>query len=304
MKQYLGFGKRFFLLVTPLIATSTLFASPSQAATFALSEGNLNFTDINGELSIFRPSNNANTLALANGGTIFTENRNVQNELIASPLKISSSASSVVFGESKDYLGTAETEGRIVSNFDVDAGKPFSFNFNAGLNQVTAIDDPTIENAKASGDVSFFLLDTTDIATDNLDSFIESELISNTNSNLLKNPLDFFSLTSVLNTRGNDDFVIKQFSKNIKLFQQDSQFQYGGNQEFARTLIGGFLERVFDKKANLTLLAVRRTQTRVTAPEPSTSLALLLFSVLIAIATKSKRQTETSISLSSIKAWK
>jgi hypothetical protein len=288
MKQYFSFGKRFFLLVTPFIATSTLFVSPSKAATFALSEANLTFTDINGNLSIFRPSNNANTFAFTNGGTVVTQNKNAQNQLIASPLQISSSALSVIFGQNKDYLGTAETEGRIVSNFDVDAGKSFSFNFNAALNQVTAIDDPTIENAKASGDVSFFLLDTTDIATNNLESFIESELISNSNSNLLKNPLDFFSLTSVLNTQGDDDFLIKQFSKNIKLFQQDSQFKFGGNQEFARTFIGGSLERVFDKKANLTLLAVRRTQTRVTAPEPSTSIALLLLSVLIAIATKSK----------------
>ncbi|WP_414588135.1 hypothetical protein [Scytonema sp. PCC 10023] len=47
MRQRLRSLQRFVLFVTPLIASSALATALSQAATFALSEGESNFTNIN-----------------------------------------------------------------------------------------------------------------------------------------------------------------------------------------------------------------------------------------------------------------
>ena len=291
MKHYQILRARFLLLVTPLIATSTFLPSPSQAATFASSQGELNFTNFSEPFSIIGTQNQAETFSFANGGSVNAQNSNAVTNSTDEPPSASTSALSQASGDSKDYLGTAKTQAKIVGNFDVEPGQLFSFDFSSALDLQTAIDAPPVENAKASDNISFELFDTTDIPEPSLEDFV-SGLLSNTTNSIQKNPLDFFSLTGNLNTLGNDNFITNQKSQNVTL-TEDKEFSFGGNEEFATDFVKGSLQRSFDRKANLTLVALRSTEARVTAPEPSTNLALVLFFGLLAVATKGKRKITT-----------
>ncbi|MBD2776829.1 PEP-CTERM sorting domain-containing protein [Iningainema tapete] len=270
MKQYVGFVK-FLLSVTSLVATA--IATPSQAATLAISQGELDFTNFSESFAAIERLNQGNTFAFTNGGFVTVQNIDAQTNFITEPPAASTSALSLAFGESKDYFGYSETEAKIIGNFDVEAGRSFYFNFIAALNLETSIDESPAENAGATGDISFLLFNTTDIQEQNSD-FI-SILLANKTNNFAKNPLDFFSLTGNLDTLGNKDFITYQKSANVTLFSEDSQVNFGDNQEFATAFISGSLQRYFANQANLTLVALRKSQVRVTAPEPSMSLALL-----------------------------
>jgi len=291
MKQYLVLAKRLVLLVTPLIATSALLTSPSQAATFSSSQGTLDLTNLSKSFSTTESQNLGNVSAVANGGIVNAQNINAVANVIPSPLEVYTSATSLASGESKDYLGTAETAAKIIGNFDVAPGQLFSFNFTSALDLETAIDNPPTENANASGKLSFLLFDTTDIPEKNLPDFL-SGLLSDTTNSIPKNPLDFFSLTGNLNTLGNDNFITNQKSQNVTL-TEDKEFSFGGTQEFATDFVEGSLQRSFDRKANLTLVVFRSTQARVIAPEPSMNLALGLFFGLLVVATKGRRKAAT-----------
>ena len=297
MKHYQVLRSRFLLLVTPLIATCTFLPSPSQAATFASSQGELNFTNFSEPFSIIGTQNQGETFSFANGGSVNAQNSNAVTNSTDEPPSASTSALSQASGDSKDYLGTAITQAKIVGNFDVEPGKLFSFDFSSALDLQTAIDAPPVENAKASGNISFELFDTTHIPEPTLEDFV-SGLLSNTTNSIQKNPLDFFSLTGNLNTLGNDNFITNQKSQNVTL-TEDKEFSFGGNEEFATDFVKGSLQRSFDRKANLTLVALRSTEARVTAPEPSTNLALVLFFGLLAVATKGKRKITTIYRVSS-----
>ena len=291
MNLFLEFFKRFFL-ATPLIASSAFLTSPSRAATFALSQGELKFTNFSQEFIGLEKANEAHTFGSVNGG--ITQQINKANvNFIATPPEASTSALSIAFGQDKDYLGLAQTEAKIVGNFDVDAGKSFTVDFAAALNLRTAIDQPGTENARAMGDVSFFLLDTTKIDKPNLSDFLSNLSLDDTMI-LAKNTLDFFSLAANLNTSGKDEYLDKENSNNIILKQSFQDYEFQGNEEFASAFIGGTLQRSFTNKTNLTLLAVRRSQARVTAGEPAIKPASLLSLFLIAIGKKANVKQPTT----------
>ncbi len=286
MKRYLGFAKRFLLLVTPVVATSALATSPSQAATLAFSRGELYFNNFSENFSTIQRLNQGDTFGLANGGLVNLQNQAI-TDFVPSPPEALTFGSSLAEGESKDYFGLAETQGKILGNFNVDAGELFSFDFTARLNLATSIDEPPAENARASADISFLLFDTSDVPETNLSDFFTS-VLSGVN-NIPKNPLDSFSLVGNLNSLGEDDLLAYQKSQYITLSNEFSQPIFGGTEEFALADISGSLQRSFDKRTNLTLVAVRKGQVRVTAPEPSTYLGTLLFFVLV-VAMKVKRK--------------
>lgn len=295
MKQYLGLREHFLLSITSFIASSTLLTLPSQAATSAFSEGELNFINFSQSFSSIDRNNQGNTFAFANGGVVNVQNINAQTDFTTEPPEASTSAVSVAYGKNKDYIGLAETEGKIVGNFDVEAGKSFSFDFLAALDIKTSIDKLPAEYAGTSSDISFYLFDTTNIPKQSLPDFL-SGLLSDTTNSINKSPLDFFTLTGNIDTLSNDDFVRTLKSQNITLARENNQFDFSGNQESATVFISGSLQRSFDYQANLTLVASRRNQARVTAPEPSLILALLLCWSLFVVSTKGKLQASASIS--------
>ncbi|MBD0261537.1 MAG: hypothetical protein ICV78_02135 [Tolypothrix sp. Co-bin9] len=271
MKQHLSFVQQFVLFVTPLLASSALVTAPSQAATFAYSEGNFNFTNINKTPLTFGTYTDTNTIAIANGGMVDTLALAKANFLALSP-KASTSSLSLAWGEGRDYLAQAESEARVIGKFVIDANTPFSFNFTTDLNLETSIDNPRAESARAAGDTYFALIDT------------DNESI-----------LDFFSLMGNLNTLGDNDFIEFQKSDNVTLNNPVITSNFGGIQESATASIQGFLQRSFANKTNLALVEVKRNQATVKVPEPSINLALLLGFGVIAFARKAKRKVVTSV---------
>lgn len=280
MQFYLGYTKLFLQTVAPLIATlatSTLFISSSQAATRAFSLGNLEFTNFSEELVIFDGVNEGNTFVFTNGGRVEVENNSL-NTFISSPVELSNNASSLLLGQAQDYIGMAQTTPRFFANFDVDKSKPFSFDFTASLDLETAVDNPDRESAIASGDISFYLLDTTGFSQESI-----FDLITPQKFDLKKiapsNILALFSLTGDTNAVGDNNTFSILSSGNIKFNPTADEFLFQGS-----------LLKTFDSNRNLTLLAFKSTKTRVTAPEPSSIIALLVFCIIIKLVIRKNLQ--------------
>ena len=194
---------------------------------------------------------------------------------MVNPPEASNLSMSEALGEGRNYLGLAETEATVVGNFVVEADTPFSFDFSAELDLTTSIDAPPAENATASGDISWALVDTAN-----------------------NNVLDSFSLVGNLTTLGDNDFLALQASENIDLTDPVLDSNIGGNEEFITTVVDGRVERSYNEQRNLTLVELKRTEAKVTAPEPSTNIALLISSSLIGVALKRRRKATTSPCLS------
>ncbi|MBD0262294.1 MAG: hypothetical protein ICV78_06060 [Tolypothrix sp. Co-bin9] len=268
MKQYLSFTKRCLLLIAPAIASSMLATSPSQAATFAFSQGVLEFTGFSQSPSSVGTGTRTNTLTIARDG-MANALANAAATFIVAPPTASNLSLSVARGEGRDYLGLAESEATVIGNFVVDAGKSFSFDFNANLNLQSAVDNPLAENARATGDISWAL-----IANDSI--------------------IDSFSLMGTLITPGDSDFIVAEESGNVTLSNSLPNFSFGGNQEFATASVQGSLQRSFANQTTLTLVEVKKNRATVKAPEPSTSLALLFSCGVIGVALKGRRKEKTS----------
>ncbi|MEC4880857.1 MAG: PEP-CTERM sorting domain-containing protein [Scytonema sp. PMC 1070.18] len=267
MKKFQGFTKCFLQLATPLIASSVLASSPSQAATLAFSEGVTEFINFSQNPLGTSTQTSTNTLAISENDQVRALANAEAFFITTSPRAFNSSVSQAV-GDGRDYLGLAESEASIVGNFVVDAGTLFSFDFKANLNLETKIDSPQFENAIAAGGISFALMD-----------------MSN------QSIIDFFSLAGYVETPGDMDFIEIPKSDSVTLNNSAINSNFGGNQESVTASIQGSLQRSFTNKTTFALVEVKRNQTRVTAPEPSTALALLFSGVIgITFTLKSKKQ--------------
>ncbi|MER3493694.1 MAG: hypothetical protein C4323_16070 [Mastigocladus sp. ERB_26_2] len=298
MKRHLGLAKQCLLVITPVVASSVLATPSSQAATLAFAQEELNFTNFSESFGIIDRQNQANTNAstFSEDATVLTLNQQAQTDFTFTPPKAYTKVDlSLANGQGTSYLGTADTLGKIVGNFDIDAGELFSFDFTASLNLGTSIDDPLAENARAIGDISFLLFDTSDVDPVNISDLIAAVISGNQSISI--NPLDYFSLTANVNTAGNDDFLSYQNSQNISFLNEFQESDFVGNEELARAVINGSYKRSFENKTNLTLVAVRKSQVKVAAPEPSTYLGSALFFILAAIALKAKRRGNKPVNI-------
>ena len=205
-------------MATPSTATSTPI-SPSQATTFASSQGEINLTNFSEPFSTIEKQNHAENLPIAKGGVVEGHNIHVLINVTDEPPSVSTSALSQAFGDSKDYSAIAQTQATIVMNFDVAAGKVFSFEFSATLDIQTRIRELKAQNAHASGDVSFKLFDTSDIPKQNLKNFLSSLLSQDINTSIKKSPLDFFSFAEILNGFGKNDSDSYQKTQNVTPIQ-------------------------------------------------------------------------------------
>jgi hypothetical protein len=270
MKKYLRVAKRLVFLATPAIASSILAPLPSQAATFAVSEGQVFFFNFSQDPSSVRTDADASTITVAKDSFAQAE-ATADAIFIATPAIATNSTLSLALGEGRDYLGLAESEASVIGYFDVEAGTDFSFDFTTELNLRTSIDNPPAENARAAGEVSFALLD------------LDNDTV-----------LDFFSLVGNLNTLGDDDFVALEQSDNVTLIEPESESSFGGKDEFASSNVLGNFQRSFTDKTSLALVEIKRNQTRVQAPEPSSVLALLAPGAVISTVLKGRRKKQTS----------
>ncbi|MHC5776888.1 hypothetical protein [Nostoc sp.] len=271
MTQHLQFSKRLLLFVTPLLASSVVATSPSQAATFALSEGQLVFTNFSQSPWGTFTDTHTNTGAIFQGGNVKASADAQATFKVLSPEALNSSLS-LAEGMNNDYLGLAETQAKLIGNFSIGAGKSFYFDFTTLGNLKTSINDSSKEEAKANGDIFW--------------AFIDKDHNNKT--------LDFFNIKGNLFTENDGDFLKINQSKNVAITNQRIKSNFGGKEEFATVLVEGFLKRVFANTTNLALVEVNTSQVVVKAPEPSVNVALLISSGVIGIVLKRKRKVNIS----------
>ncbi|MBW4683975.1 MAG: hypothetical protein KME40_02505 [Komarekiella atlantica HA4396-MV6] len=273
MNKYLQSVKQFLLVVTPLLTSSVVAASPAQAATFALSKGELLFTNFSQSPLSTLTITDTNTKSIFQGGDVATI-ADAQASFKVSPPEVFNSSLSLAEGVNTDYSGFAESQAGLIGSFSVEADKSFFFDFKAFLALQTSIDAPPKENARAIGDMSWVLFD------------IDNNKV-----------LDSFNISGNLLTEGNNDFLEINNSDNIVISNQKSESSFGGKEEFATVLVQGYLQRSFTKTTNIALVEVKRNQVVVKAPEPSDNIVLLISSGVIGIALKRRRKVKNACSL-------
>ncbi len=266
MNKNFGLIKNLFVAAAPILASSVLGVSPSKAATFASSESNVVFENFSQNFSSGSTFAAADVSTVSMGGSV-----GAQAQAIAIfsevPAFAANSNFTEAFGENQDYLASAETESQIIGVFDIETDTDFSFDFSADLNLETSIDNPPAENARASGDISFFLFD------------IDNNAV-----------LDFFNLSGNLTTEGENDFIASQISDNVELSQTSANADFEGNEESLMAFVEGSYERNFENVTNLALIESKRNRVTVKAPEPSISLALLVSSGIVGVVFKRRRK--------------
>ncbi|KYC37665.1 hypothetical protein WA1_40095 [Scytonema hofmannii PCC 7110] len=265
-KPYLLNIKRFLLLATSAIASSLLTALPSEAATFATSQSESLYLNFSHTPFSSETKAETETLALSKEGAVLAF-ADAEAAFVVEPPFASSSSLSTALGETVNYLGLAESTTTVRGFFDVKANTTFSFDFAADLYLETEIESPPGENARASGDVLFTLVDTTQ-----------------------KRVLDFFSIMGNLNSFGKSDFIAVDYSENVAYMDLETHYRakLQGKKKTASAFITGFLERYITQDSVLAVVEIKRNQARVKAPEPSTILALLASGVVIIFVLKGR----------------
>lgn len=297
-KLYSTFGKKVILQVSPFVATSMLASSPTLAATFAGSFGELTFTNFNRENAAFEAINDANTSAETNADDSIVNFRNFsETNAEPTPLEISNVAESLIFGQGSAYSASAETMPRFLANFDVSRNDTLSFDFTTILDLEASVDKPGVETANAAANIAFYLLDTTGISTENRFDFLNSTQLEPLQISQ-NNILEYFTLSANIDALGKIDFFNHTKSKNIDI---SSDFSYsdveeigdlGRNRAISTSINKGSVKRFFDIDRNVTLLAFKNTKSNVKVPEPGTSLWSALFALLITLGIKIKNKFE------------
>lgn len=260
----INFAKGFLLLITPIAPLVGLTTSPLLAATLGNSEAIVQIGNFSHDPSdvLILAETYANTFA--SNGEVTAE---AVNDLIVvdSPFYADNSSFSRTNGNGSEYSGIAQSTAAVVGyNFRVNSGD-FSFNFNAGLNLATSIENPQFEAANATGKISLKLYETS-----NKYNWIY---------------LDSFILSGNLATMGDNDFLNYKNSNGFTLNLRKTALEtsFGSQQEIAQASTEGNYSRTFDVLTYLTLVEDKTNYAEVNAqesasvPEPSTILGSLLW---------------------------
>lgn len=263
MEKKSRFANRCSLFVSRLVigtvlaefATVGIITSPSQAASLALSEATVEFSNFSSSPLDTLASTSANTFAAAEPDSSAVAVAEAEALFVVEPPSAFNSTLSAVVGEGSNYSGLAESQAQIVGNFFVEANQSFAFDFTADFNLSTSVDEPTVESASATGDLGFFLVDT----------------------NEQTNIYDFFVVSGNLTTPGTNDFIYSKKSDNLTLSLNSYADDFEGPQESITVSVDGSLERSFDQPTAVTLIEAKVNQTSVPVPETESAIALLLF---------------------------
>ncbi|MGL5192719.1 MAG: hypothetical protein ACRC8Y_03805 [Chroococcales cyanobacterium] len=268
----LHIGRNWILSLTPWVAIGAIASSPAQAATFAFSEGLLEFENFSHSSYLTDVITDSNTLTIASEeGSV-----NAIGEATANFWDIPNSApfanlfsSSLVQGTGSDYIGKSQSQAQIMGNFLIGDFESFSFDFNAFLTLLTVGDDTSYGNPHASGHVSFGLFDT--------GQWDQIQL------------LDYVNLSGQVSSLGNNNFITYQDSDSVQA--TDSIFtQFGPTQNFAQGSAMGSLNRYFETSSHLTLVAITHQEADITTvPESTATFALVLLGIGFCIKNKHRQ---------------
>lgn len=261
--QGLRFNSRFLLLVPRLVigsalaelAVLTITACASHAATLASSQATLEFSNFSTSLQETQTLIEANTRANEELGSSTIANAQAEAYVIDELASSFNSSLSQATGEGSSYLGLAESQAEVIGNFFVEAGQTFSFDFTANFDLNTAIDDSAFENANASGDLAFFLVDTQQPS----------------------NIYDYFVISGNLTTPGNNDFLESESSDRLAFNVNSYQTDLAGTEELVSADVEGLLESHFEQPTSITLIKSTANYASVPVPESENAITLLLF---------------------------
>lgn len=261
--------QKFFLVAAPVLATSILGISPSRAATFASSTSEFEFRNFSQAPSTVETFTDTDALP-----QVFGEDGIAETEVNADaifvqvpPIFGANTNVSKASGDGQSFSAFADSQSRVVGNFEIRPDDTFSFDFLTDFNLATSVENSASETARASGDISFLLLDT--------------------DNNTI---LDFFDIDGKLVTKADGDFIELQASDNVNLNEPLINPNFGGLKESLQVSVSGSYERSFAKQTNLALIESKRNIALAQAPEPSTGIALLLSGSFIGVALKRKRK--------------
>jgi hypothetical protein len=250
-------GTQVLLILTPWIAINAIATSPVLAATFAHSEGMLQFANFNHPLYSTDSFAGTNSLALIKADAAVTSMSYASASLSNLPYYGPFGnlfSSSLTLGMGQDYRGLSQSNARIVGHFLIGQPDYFSFDFRGFLNIATFGNFPKF--SQASGTLAFALLDTTQPSQVNL--------------------LDYFTLAGQSSSILDNNFVASGYSDRIQSTVTSHPI-VNSNQSLAQLSVIGSLNRSFETHTHITLIAINAQQAEVKVPEPSFSLSLFLF---------------------------
>jgi hypothetical protein len=272
MKIKYGIGMKGVLWATPFVTGLCVAIAPSRcyAATFALSEAQVEFNPINHSAFVWETATEANTFAAASPQGKVAAIASATAQGMNTPIggAAFNQTQSIANGEGYGYFGVAQSAAAILGVFSVEKNQTFAFNFGATLNLFTSIDDPSREDAHAQGKITFQII--------------------NTCTGLL---LDSFSLFGNLGAKGVGSYGFNTFGSSFSGLMGVSQ-NFGGNQQKIGVGIDGFYSRFFDENTNIALLEDKENMASV--PEPSTVLGSAVFLGLLNLVRKIRGQVLTS----------
>jgi|JI9StandDraft_1071089.scaffolds.fasta_scaffold00385_12 hypothetical protein len=278
MKIKYDVGITGFLWTTPVVTglCVAISASSTYAATFALSEAQVEIAPISHSAFVWETATEANTFAAASpqgkvaaiaSANAVAMNTNQQGFAF-------NETQSIASGEGYNYLGVAQSSAAILGLFSVKQHETFAFNFGATLNLFTSIDDPSREDAHAKGKISFKIINAcTGLLLDSFSLFGNLGTIG-------------VGSSGALGSYGFNSFG-SHFSGHIGVSQN-----LGGNQQNIGVGIDGFYSRFFDENTNIALIEDKENIASV--PEPSTVLGSAVFMGLLNLVRKIKGQVLTS----------
>ena len=277
--------KQFPVYLTTLIAGSTVVALPTQAATLAFSKGivAIEFEQTPSEIEVntdtkttaISGSDSSIAIAEANADANFSGELSSDiscafgNLITPTDCDLSASqagnlSSSLAQGAGDNYFGLAQSEAQVVGNFFLGANEEFSFDFLTSLELETASDNLNSERARAWGEVSF-------------------ELYDSSNETLI----DSFSISGQLNTLGGNDFLKVSPASQYITFENTVETDFEGNEEFAQAVVEGTYSRAFDSPMEIMLRETKNNKVKVQAtPESSSQFAILVFGLAGIVLTK------------------
>lgn len=254
-------AKQWLLFCIPVVASSTIAASPTIAATFAVSESEVRIRGFSHNPIDIKTPSSSGTATFSGAGIVEAEADATATFFVDPNLgetNAENQSISQIRGIGNNYLGLALSSAGVEgNNFFVEAGQTFFFDFNTILNIATSIDDPNTESVSAFGRIDFEIWEG--------DTW-----------------LDTFSLFGKLQTDGDqDDFGLKNTSfdgfEAFTLTRIENSVALGGNQETVFLNLQGSYRRSFDRNTSLRMVERKQNWVSARVPEPSTTFGTLLF---------------------------
>jgi hypothetical protein len=247
-------AQKLLLFIAPIAASSTIVVSPSQAATFALSQGEVAFFNFNRSPISTKTVTSTQTRTIGEDAKTLADAK--ANLFVNPPLGFNSSISQAQ-GTGSKYFGLARSKATLIGDFAIK--DVLSFDFGALLDLATSTDSLPAERSQATGSIQFALLDK-----------LHSYKI-----------LDSFNLQAGLDTAGTNNFLHFAQTDNIHLADGSLDYVTGNNASSVKARVIGSYERTFATPTQVRLVEVKTNRAIVKRavvdePEPSSLLALII----------------------------